>query len=236
MKLGILTALWGRPTVTLIFLDRMKTIINKYGVQVIAVGSNDEYRAECEAREITYVDHENKPLGAKWNKGLSAVQHTDITNLMILGSDDLISDSFVEHELVFGEGIDFGGCRDLYMIGAHPKRKGWGQFYYFKYAGYLVGPGRLFSRRVLEALNWHGWADNRNSGLDGSMAKAIKGVEKVKRKSFTIKEHNLFLVDIKTPGNISGIPGGAKPVSGNMEDYLNYHLPDEAERILKLLP
>jgi len=237
MKLGILTALWGRPEMTMIFLDRITSIINKYDVRVVAVGSNDEFRDECEAREIIYTDHINKPLGAKWNHGLEAFKHVDVSNIMILGSDDLVSDAFIEYELEFGKDIDFGGCKDLYMIGANPKRRGYNQFFYFRYAGYLVGPGRMFSRRILDLLDWHGWADNRNAGLDGSIAKAVKRLGgSVKRGSFYIKDHNLFVVDIKTLGNISGIPGAAKPVVGNVEDYLRYHLPDEAERVLKLLP
>lgn len=237
MKLGILTALWARQKVTMIFLDRIMNIINKYDVKVVAVGSNDEYRSECEARDIIYTDHINKPLGAKWNHGLKAFRHIDVTNIMILGSDDLVSDAFIEHELEFGKGVDFGGPKDLYMLGANPRRRGWNQFFYFKYGAYLVGPGRIISRKVFDALNWHAWDDNRNAGLDGSVVKSIKRLGgTVKMGSFYIKDHDLFVVDIKTPGNISGIPGGAKIVNGKVEDYLNYHLPDEAERILKLLP
>lgn len=237
MKLGILTALWARPNITMIFLDRMMNIKNRYGIEVVAVGSDDEYRDECAAREIIYTDFENKPLGAKWNHGLKVCQNLDTTHMMILGSDDFVSDEFIEYELEFGKDIDFGGCKDLYMLGANPRRRGYNQFYYFRYKGYLVGPGRIFSRRILDLLGWQGWDNSRNAGLDGSIAKAVKRLgDTVKRGSFFIKDHDLFVVDVKTPGNISGIPGGAKPVHGKVEDYMHKYLPDEADRILKLLP
>lgn len=237
MKLGILTALWGRPVITMLFLDRMKNIMDKYGIKVIAVGTDDDYLDACEQRGIIYTDHTNKPLGAKWNHGLLACKDVDVDKIMVLGSDDFPSDNFIEFELEFAKDIDFGGCKDIYMIGANPKRRGYGQFFYFRYRSYVVGPGRIYSRRILEMLNWSGWAINRNAGLDGSIAKAVKLLgSTVRRGSFFAKENDLFIVDIKTPGNISGIPGGAKLVDGAVEDYLYRHLPNEAERILKLLP
>ena len=63
MKLGILTTLFGRRPLTLLFLDRMKSIQDRYGAEVVAVGSDNEYLSACQEKGIRYVDHINKPLG-----------------------------------------------------------------------------------------------------------------------------------------------------------------------------
>jgi len=213
MKLGILTALWNRRELTVLFLDRLEHFRKKYDIIPIAVGTGGEFRKDCGKRGIFYVDCENRPLGTKWNKGMEAFRDIPVTNIMILGSDDFVSDEYIEHNLEFVEGKDFCGCMDLYMFGANPRRRGWSGYFYFAYTGYLVGPGRVYSVELMDTLKWNPWGYARNTGLDGSIARNIKkSGMKIKAGSYRIKDKGLFMVDIKTPGNISGIPGGAKLV------------------------
>ena len=149
---------------------------------------------------------------------------------MIMGSDDFASDSFYEYSLGLAEGRDFTGCKDLYIFGGRHNRRGYKQLFYFKYGGYLVGPGRCYSKRILEMMDFTPWGPNRNAGLDGSIAKSVKMLGgTVKRKSFVMKDEGLFLIDIKTLNNISSIPGGAKPVDDDLVEMINKNLPvDEA--------
>ncbi len=237
MKLGILSALWGRPELTRLFLDRMEHLKNELGVVPGVVGSDNQFREDCEKRGVLYTDHINKPLGLKWNHGIKLFQDTDVTHIMILGSDDFVSDDFIEFSMEFAEDKDFTGCLDMYMYGAHPKRRGWRQLFYFRYPGLLVGPGRVYSRRIIDGMNWKPWGSNRNSGLDGSIAKSVKMLGgHVKKKSFIMKDEGLFMVDIKTSGNISGIPGGAKPIDDNFINMLKSNLPkEEAQNLINHL-
>ena len=234
MKLGILTALWGRPNITYLFLDRLMHLQNKYGVIGACVGTNNEFRASCEMREILYTDYKNKPLGEKWNHGMKMFRDTDVTHVMILGSDDLVSDDFMEYSLDFAKDKDFCGCKDLYMYGANPSRRGWMGLYYFRYRGYLIGPGRCYSRSVIEQLDYELWSPTKNYGLDGSVVKRIKTLgPDVRRGSFFMQDEGLFVIDIKTRGNISGIPGGAKLLDEPLKDLLLKHLPeDEVKNII----
>jgi len=234
MKLGILSALWHRPELTVLFLDRLEHLKKKFDVIPLVVGTEGEFRADCGKRGILYVDHENRPLGSKWNKGMQAMKDLPVTNIMILGSDDFVSDDFIEHSLTFAEDKDFCGCMDLYMFSANRHRSGWAGFFYFAYQGWMVGPGRCYSRELMDKLKWSPWGVARNSGLDGSIAKNIKNLGiKIKAGTYRIKDKGLFMVDIKTYGNISGIPGGAKLLDDSFEEALSEHFPFEEAFNLK---
>ena len=236
-KLGILSSLWHRPQLTELFLDRLEHVKEKFDCVPACVGTDYEHSQACINRGILYTDHQNKPLGTKWNHGIRLFQDQDVSHVMILGSDDFVCDEFIEFSIEFCKDKDFTGCKDLFMFGAHPHRKGFGTLFYFRYKGFLVGPGRCYSKKILEEMNWTPWNVNKNAGLDGSITKTVKMLgSHVKRGSFISRDRGLFLVDIKTSGNISGIPGGAKPYDGDFKMMLLRNLPeDEAINIVDFL-
>jgi hypothetical protein len=47
-----------------------------------------------------------------------------------------------------------------------------------------------------------------------------------------MKDEGLFMVDIKTPGNISGIPSGAKLIEDDFSDMLSNNLPTREHKDL----
>jgi hypothetical protein len=239
MKLGILTALWGRKELTYLYLNRMQRLQDKYGVMVGCVGSQNQFRESCLSREILYTDCENRPLGTKWNHGLQLFETTDVSHVMILGSDDFASDRFFEYAMDYAEkkNKDFCGCYDLWIYGGNPSRRGFGVLWYFRYRGFLVGPGRIYSRKALQFANWKLWHPSKNSGLDGSAAKTMRLLgDKIERGHWISKDEDLFIVDIKTAGgNISSIPGAAKQTADDIEYMLKKHLPEDAENLLEFI-
>lgn len=237
MKLGILTALWGRPQLTEIYLNRMQYLQQKYGIIGACVGTENEFKQDCLDRGIIYADHKNKPVSNKWNHGMLSFRDEDVDHVMIMGSDDFASDSFYEHSMKVAKNKDFSGSTDLYIFGGRDNRRGFKQFFYFAYSGYLVGPGRCYSKRILEMLDFTPWGMGKNAGLDGSIAKNVKKLGRtVRRKSFGIKTEGLFMVDIKTKNNISSIPGASKIDERDFRDVLTQNLPPkEARDLIALL-
>ena len=237
MRLGILTAVWGRPELTVIYLNRMEYLQAKYDIVCGCVGSDNEFKEDCLERGIMYADYKNKPVSEKWNHGMKLFRDVDVSHVMIMGSDDFASDSFYEYSMKNAEDKDFTGCRDLYIMGGRRRRRGFGQLFYFSYPAYLVGPGRCYSKRILEMMDFTPWGMNRNAGLDGSIAANVKKLGKtVRRKSFGMKEQGLFMVDIKTGNNISSIPGASKPDDRDFKDVLLENLPlREARDLIALL-
>jgi len=238
IKLCILTALWGRPVLSKLFLERMGCLINTFGISVVAVVSGDSRLSDlCDINRVCHVNCENKPLGKKWNTGLAACKDKNFTHLMILGSDDLPSNDFIRYNISrLSDGYDYFGSRGLYMFGGRKNFRGFGELFYFRYGGYLVGPGRCFSRKFIEKCNWILWDNSRNSGLDGSAAKRVRKDKFIKKGSYDVAEQGLFLVDIKTTGNVSGIPSGAKKNPQDFVDFVNKNLPpQEAENLKKFL-
>ncbi|MHC4634331.1 MAG: hypothetical protein ACYSYU_03835 [Planctomycetota bacterium] len=237
MKLGILTALWGRPQLTRIYLNRMQYLQKKYDIVGVCVGSENQYREDCWDRAIMYTDFKNRPLSTKWNHGMKVFEPIGITHVMVMGSDDFASDSFYEYAMDLAKGKDFTGCKDLYIFGGRHNRRGYRQLFYFAHKGYVVGPGRCYSRRILEKMNFTPWDNGRNSGLDGSIARNVKNLGRtVVRRSFVMKDEGLFLVDIKTPNNISSIPSASKPMDDDFEEMINKNLPpNEAHDLIHYL-
>lgn len=240
MKLGILTTLWQRPNLTPIYLDRLMRLQSKFNVIGACVGTDNQYRESCEVREILYVDCANKPLGSKWNIGLELLEKTDVTHVMTLGSDDFVSDNFIEYAMGYVQETkkDFCGAYDLWIYGANVKRRGFGVLWYFRYRGFLVGPGRIYSRHALDLANWRLWHPSKNSGLDGSSARTMRLLgDKIDRGHWVNREQGTFVIDIKTSGgNISSIPGAAKvEKEGVIHDYLHQFLPEEEEALEKLI-
>ena len=234
MRLGILTAIWGRPPLTEIYLNRMEYLQAKYGVIGACVGSADEFKQDCLERDIIYSDYKNSPVSNKWNHGMQSFRDLDVSHVMIMGSDDFASDGFYEHSMKVAEGRDFTGCTDLYIFGGRSNRRGFRQFYHFAYSkSYLVGPGRCYSKRILEMLDFTPWDMGKNSGLDGSVANNVKKLGSfVERRSFGMRAEGLFMVDIKTLNNISSIPGASKIDNRDFKDVLTENLPLRESRDL----
>ena len=188
---------------------------------------------DCRDRGIMYTDYKNKPLSEKWNHGMKMFKDINVSHVMVLGSDDFASDSFIEYSMSLAEGKDFTGCCDLYIFGGRHNRRGYKQLYYFAYRGYLVGPGRCYSKKILKIMNFTPWDINRNAGLDGSIARNVKKFcGPISRKSFNMKKEGLFLADIKTLNNISSIPGASKPDDRDFKELLLDNLPQETAQDL----
>lgn len=240
MRLGILTAVWGRPKLTRVYLDRLSKLQDKYDIVGVCVGSNDEFKDYCSEKNIIYTDCENRPLGRKWSHGLDRFKEVDVSHIMIMGSDDFGSYAFYEHAMdyAFKNDKDFCGALDLWMYGGNPRRYGFGILWYFRYGGFLVGPGRIYSRRALEMREWSLWSHGKNAGLDGSAAKSMRLLQdKINRGHWINKEEGVFIIDIKSAGgNISSIPGAAKEVKdGTLYDFLSKHMPEETEKLINIV-
>jgi hypothetical protein len=237
MKLVILTAMHARHDLNRIFCMAMKRLRDSYGIEtlsVISTGDQENIKI-CEEYGIFYITHKNKPVSDKFNAGLDALRYLDWTHVMILGSDDLPSNKFIELHLQH-KNKDFIAINDMWFWGLNPKRAGWDKFYYWAAGSSRLGAGRTISRRVVESCDYKIWPSGRNSGLDGASWGIISGtIPKMKKKIYNQKELGGFLVDIKYELHISSL----SPISRRCDeaDYkvIWDHLPGvECEALLRL--
>ena len=218
MKIMVLTAVHNaagdRREVYEIFCKRMEAVRDNTAIETLIVGSEGSVSEDI-ARQYGhhYVEHENKPLSYKFNAGMRDLREHSPDYVMILGSDDIASDSFFDAHVALADGYRYGviGVHDLYFMGLHDKRWGFGVCGYWN--GHkkrkMLGVGRMVSSDILDSCDWTPWYDSRNAGMDAALSKTIQkaGAQGVNVSSviFGIKNHHHLLIDIKTRGNISSM-------------------------------
>src|SRR5690554_1613598 len=156
----ILTAFWKRPEITKLFIKGVKRL----GYDCTAAISEESYIPICEANNINWIMAPNNPLGAKWNAGLNKALTYDWEYLLILGSDDLISNDLIDKYLSH-DNWDMIGVKDLYIY-----KDGIVKYFVSKRVK-TIGAGRLIRRSAIKGDLWEDW---RNKGLDGSCTRKMK--------------------------------------------------------------
>jgi hypothetical protein len=213
MKLVVVTAIHHRYHLTYAFLRAMERIRDNFGVETYAVVTPGDPCIELlKMYRVPYVEYENKPVGRKFNAAVEMLKEVDFTHMMILGSDDIVSDRFIESSLQQDPDnkFDFIGMDGLWFWGMNPRRAGFGRFGYFPVKGVLAGPGKMISRRAVEAVNFRPWPDNVNGGMDAQMMKktrtAINELGLTPRlNKYSILQVGGFLLDVKYEQHISSL-------------------------------
>jgi len=214
-RIAILTAIHNRPEITDIFIERTKRAIRRANTVneylFCAVASNDIVTPKLKDYSLELITYtQNKPLGRKWNLGMQDVgNYISPDYVIILGSDDLISHSFLElvdHKI--NQGYELISFNDLYFYNLNRRRIKFNVCGYWagRRKGFALGVGRVCGRRILDAINWAPWGETKDSGLDGSFVKRTKEFWNPTTTTLLfLKEHGAYCMDIKTEGNISGI-------------------------------
>jgi len=223
MKLVIATIIHRRYELTYAFLRAMERLRNDFGIETY-VGVTKEWNKFLErwepdpCRELLdfygfkYIEHENHPLGKKFNAAVNLLRDVDFTHMMILGSDDIPSSGFIEAALDQDPNNEYDvmGIDALWFWGMNPRRAGFNRFGYFPVKGVLAGPGKIVSRRALEMVDYAPWPDEKNYAMDAGMMSNIRttfrkeGVP-CKMKKWSIRDNGGFLVDIKYQKHISSL-------------------------------
>ena len=143
-KILILIPVWKRPEITEICfsgLDRIRK--HRANIEILAVISENEYKARCDTHEIEYTFFENQPLGAKKNHGLKVALDKDWDYLIELNSDDLIKNELLDiydtlnHDYLALRNFCFLDSKTLRLKEVESKT--------------AYGIGRRYSRRAVES-------------------------------------------------------------------------------------
>lgn len=160
----VLTAFYKRHELTKLCYTELARQKEKFGFEVVAVGSEDKSsRKIAESFNFDYVEHENTPLGKKFNAGLKHImdKYTNFGGVIVMGSDNIAKDELFEKYV----GID-GNRVELY---------GPAKMVYFStrtYRSSIVelhetwGAGRLYTKALIQKLQNKLWSDKINKGLD----------------------------------------------------------------------
>jgi len=203
-KIVVFTPVWGRHEVLDIWQKGVERIKAFWPEQIkiipFCMVSNDEDEAKIEEYGYEYVRCENKPLGNKHNIGLEALRDIDFDYILQLGSDDLITNEYLEYALAAMQSkIDVFGVDRLYFteIGTEDACK----FVLTTHKNVLIGAGRFISHKVIKLLDYEMWPHDINRGLDMTSQANIStfGIFPV-----VISTADICVLDVKSNTNIWG--------------------------------
>jgi hypothetical protein len=220
MKIGILSCIWKRNELNLIFLNYYQKLCQKItkntGVEFVrlVVESEQILTEYIKVAGWKSIFHENQPLGRKWNAGLKALKKENVNAVLILGSDDFINDKLLllYIETLHKKEKKYLGLKDLFFYD-QPSRKmlfwpGYEQLGYANHRIYeSIGLGRCIHKDILDACQWTLWEDQLNNTLDSSMQATLNhcfGSDNLSQmsKTFSCIEHQVIALDVKTNENI----------------------------------
>jgi len=231
--LWVLTTLWRRPALTAVTLRHYAglraDLAEHIDLRLLAVGSEGEVsRAPAERHGWQYVEHANRPLGAKHNALLDVVRDSgEADAVLIIGSDDFLAADYVlrcASDIASGAAVV--GLADLaFLDAARGRAVRWPGYVGTLREGEPVGAGRCISRRALEAVNWRLWDDHLDSGLDGSMWARLCAVRSLGRVVVHRLADGYPAFDVKASDNIVGFEtiAGAEGVEALPDDWVRDH-------------
>jgi hypothetical protein len=155
---------------------------NKLDLKLLVCGSEGlKSKKIAIENDFDYIEYENLPLSKKHNFLLSHSKNYDVDGVILIGSDDIISENtFDVYMDAIKNDVDFLGFTDLYMYD--------GNMYYWsgyekERIGETIGAGRFFSKKLLDTHNWDFWGDvSKNNGLDKIAYEKIKKINLMKKK------------------------------------------------------
>lgn len=184
-KIVILTCVWKRPELTkvvLLYYEHLKReLAGKINLELLAVGSErDISRNLCQECGFDYLEYPNEPLSAKWEYGLNRCSDYDPDAVIIVGSDDIISQNLIEfYAGQIQEGLVFCGLKDGYFLDMMNQKLYWwvgyGDKVDYKRVGETIGMGRCLSRTLLDKLGFSIWKGlDINRSLDRAMTARLR--------------------------------------------------------------
>lgn len=142
--------------------DIMRKNLNSLkNCHIILVGSDCDLEF-CKSQNTSYVICNNDYLGLKWQIGVYFARLFNPTGIIILGSDDILSNNYLKTINELSIKYDMIGVRHWYI--EYQKRT-----YYVEYTDKVkitLGSGRYYSRQILDKIQWELFEIFLNKGLD----------------------------------------------------------------------
>ena len=144
---------------------------NKVNYVIVIGESESEYKTAISEGAV-FIKHKNRPLGKKWNAGFIYSKRFNPDALLFIGSSDWISENWMDRaytEILNGAG--YVGKSDFDMVDIKEGTRRFCKWYGYvcKRKDETIGIGRLVSRKLLDAINFSPFPDNKDNSMDYGM-------------------------------------------------------------------
>lgn len=194
-KIGIVTINYNRPRILDLWLASMDRLRKECGSMPVVVVSERGDAAACADHGVHHIYQENEPVSFKWNTGVQWLMEQGVDYVMIVGSDDIVSNDLMRNIWAAAEGgYDVIGVDKLCFYGNIRGRSG---LLIPLHQHHMLGVCKTISRSVLEPINGVICPTGRNYGMDALVAKTIAPYVK------STKIVDGLVVDVKSRRNIN---------------------------------
>ena len=168
-RVGISIPFYQRHDLTRLTVAWNRARFEEAGCEVVIVlTGSDGKKSEQLAKQLgcQYLEHENHPLGAKFNAGIAALRGEDLDFVVWIGSDDFLSQAYVDFVVKkMEEGYDCVSNKSCYFHHA-----GYDKIYYARFA---CGVGAAISVGHLNTRKWRTFDVDSDTVLDLSFKQMI---------------------------------------------------------------
>jgi hypothetical protein len=236
------TPVWQRPHIFEICLKGIHRLQNykpeRYHIQPFFVISESSMIKPLQAYGYPFIFWQNQPLGAKKNAGLKyAMQHFKFDYLMEIGSDDLLTNQYLDLiDEYMSAGVPQFCPSNVYFIDTQTGQPG------FWETDKILGLGRSISHAALnklKAVSIKGlktpardlWVPEKQRGMDTCSWRMLQSL-KVKNTIVPVGDE-VYSIDLKSSVNINQLDRFA--ASKLTTAQILEHFPNEAADILKII-
>lgn len=185
----VVIPIWGRRHISQQAIDWYKS----QGHEIVVVGSEGEISKSL-AHDVFYVEAPNHPLDAKFDIGIEFCKRFAPDMVSLVGSDDFITaDYFRWAKTKIRSGFDLVGFLDFYLTDFKLNKIYYWGGYNGKRRGESIGAGRIFSKKILDAVEWKPFlTDGRYHHILKDDERAIQNIQsKIECKSIFINMANI---------------------------------------------
>ena len=151
-KIVVVTPFHNRPDISAIFWENM----NDLGLDVVAIVSDEPNKVLANKHAFKVLEYDNNPLGKKWQLGVDYLKEIDFDWLLIVGSDDLVSQHLINKykDIAQRKGTKYIGLIDAVAMDNTSKKFRIFNGYTNHRKGESIGAGRLVHKDLLEMIDY----------------------------------------------------------------------------------
>jgi len=211
MKICLFACVFGRPQITKVFAAGVRRLQETFSLEPFVVVSTDEDFELCEELNLNPFMHFNLPLGYKHNAGLTKAFKKEWEAIILMGSDNLISNDAVQ--MMIDSKLPHVGFRSAI---AYETRDGKMLTQTYDKNTRIIGAGRVISRTALKAGKKFGpWEYGINRCLDISLESTLS---ECGFPSVALESDRIHILDLKSETNINPL-GAMKIQAGKVTEY-----------------
>lgn len=198
MKIGIVTASYDRQPILRLWCASINRLNDTFGDITAVVTSSDNDFDICYKYGVNHIAfNRNKPVSRKFNMSMQYMADKGMDYVMVLGSDDIMSNDMFQTILTEAEenNPDVIGTKEIYFYSL-TRGANLGKLIKTSHKR-ILGVAKTIRADVLDKVNYTSWHMDRNKGLDADLSNIIRP------HVITTSLVDGMVVDVKTALNMN---------------------------------